>query len=161
MAKFLDKKERVIDFQLTPYGKHRLSIGQLKPHSYAFFDTGIMYDVEYAGDKEIQTKVHERIKTETQFIEGIMFFEEAEKAAADTGLYVGHEELYSGQTGGGVSFESITIGELRTLISADPGLTDEEVLDAVYITTTTPAVSLFDLEIVPRKYTPKPEKLSF
>lgn len=165
MAKFLDKKERVIDFQLTPYGKHRLSIGQLRPHSYAFFDTGIMYDVEYAGDKEIQTKVHERIKTETQFIEGIMFFEEAEKAAADTGLYVGHEDLYSGEAGAFGSFDLLTISELKDFILTESGLpgplTDEEVLDKVFNLSITPAVSLFDLEIVPRKYTPKPEKLSF
>ena len=165
MAKFLDKKERVIDFQLTPYGKHRLSIGQLRPHSYAFFDTGITYDVEYAGDKEIQTKIHERIKTETQFIEGIMFFEEAEKAAADTGLYVGHEDLYSGEAGSFGSFDLLTISELKDFILTESGLagplTDEEVLTKVFNLSITPAVSLFDLEIVPRKYTPKPEKLSF
>ena len=78
MAKFLDKKEQVIDFQLTPYGKHRLSVGQLKPTYYAFFDTGVTYDSQYAGFNEVQNKIHERIKTETQFIEGILLFEEAE-----------------------------------------------------------------------------------
>ena len=80
MAQFLDKKERVIDFQLTPYGKHRLSVGQLRPSYYAFFDTGIVYDSKYAGFEESQSKVHERIKTETQFIEGILLFEEAENS---------------------------------------------------------------------------------
>ena len=84
MAKFLDKKEQVIDFQLTPYGKHRLSVGQLKPEYYAFFDTGITYDSEYSGFKEVQTKIHERIKTETQFIEGILLFEEAENTVPES-----------------------------------------------------------------------------
>ena len=74
MAKFLDKKEQVIDFQLTPYGKHRLSVGQLRPAYYAFFDTGVTYDSEYAGFSEVQTKIHERIKTETQFLEGVLLF---------------------------------------------------------------------------------------
>ena len=81
MAKFLDKKEQVIDFQLTPYGKHRLSVGQLKPAYYAFFDTGVTYDSEYAGFSEVQTKIHERIKTETQFLEGVLLFEEIENSA--------------------------------------------------------------------------------
>jgi len=44
MAKFLNKKEQVIDFQLTPYGVQRLSVGKLSPEYYAFFDDGILYD---------------------------------------------------------------------------------------------------------------------
>ena len=84
MAKFLDKKEQVIDFQLTPYGKHRLSVGQLKPTYYAFFDTGVTYDSEYAGFSEAQNKIHERVKTETQFLEGILLFEEAENTVPES-----------------------------------------------------------------------------
>ena len=44
MAKFLDKKEQVIDFKLTSYGRYLLSIGSFKPSYYAFFDNNIMYD---------------------------------------------------------------------------------------------------------------------
>ena len=94
MAKFLDKKERVIDFELTPYGKQRLSVGRFKPAYYAFFDDGILYDSKYAGFSEAQNNINERIKDNTQFIEGILSFSEIENfiparnylnvAAADT-----------------------------------------------------------------------------
>jgi len=33
---FFDKKEEVIDIQLTQYGKHLLSKGLFRPVSYAF-----------------------------------------------------------------------------------------------------------------------------
>ena len=78
MAKFLDKKERVIDFELTPYGKQRLSVGRFKPIYYAFFDDGILYDSKYAGFSETQNATNERIKDNTQFIEGILTFSEIE-----------------------------------------------------------------------------------
>ena len=47
MAKFLDKKEQVIDFKLTSYGRYLLSIGSFKPTYYAFFDNNILYDTKY------------------------------------------------------------------------------------------------------------------
>ena len=78
MAKFLDKKERVIDFELTPYGKQRLSVGRFKPSYYSFFDDGILYDSKYAGFSEAQNATNERIKNNTQFIEGILLFSEIE-----------------------------------------------------------------------------------
>ena len=49
MTKILNKKERVIDFKLTPYGRYKLSIGTFKPVYYAFYDTGIVYDSTCAG----------------------------------------------------------------------------------------------------------------
>jgi len=48
MAKFLNKKEQVIDFQLTPYGNYLLSTGVFKPAYYAFYDSNILYDKRYA-----------------------------------------------------------------------------------------------------------------
>jgi len=173
MAKFLDKKERVIDFQLTPYGKHRLSVGQLKPEYYAFFDTGVLYDSEYGGFKEVQTKIHERIKTETQFIEGILLFEEAENSIPPstfigekeaTGLYL-DAHLFSILHPRGSSHYEGLMAWARALYGSS--LTDEEILalaDAdplsgikgVYS-----GFSLFDLDIAPQRYVPKPEILSF
>ena len=47
MAVFLDKKEQVIDFKLTSYGRYLLSIGSLKPTYYAFFDDNIWYSAAY------------------------------------------------------------------------------------------------------------------
>jgi len=80
MAKFLNKKEQVIDFQLTPYGKRKLATGTFKPIYYSFYDEGIIYDGEYAGLTEAQNKIHERIKNNTQYLEGILSFEELENS---------------------------------------------------------------------------------
>ena len=69
MTKILNKKERVIDFKLTPYGRYKLSIGTFKPVYYAFYDTGIVYDSTCAGiEDELQNDIHPRIKDDTQFL---------------------------------------------------------------------------------------------
>ncbi len=47
---FFDRKEEVLDVQLTQYGKYLLSIGKLNPSYYAFFDSDIDYDTQYQGD---------------------------------------------------------------------------------------------------------------
>ena len=52
--KFLDRKEQVLDIQLTQHGKRMLAQGVLKPHYYAFYDDDIIYDVEWAGHSEDQ-----------------------------------------------------------------------------------------------------------
>ena len=80
MAKFLNKKEQVIDFKLTDYGHYLLSIGTFKPVYYGFFDDNILYDGEYAGVKgasgrqEGQNSIHERLKEETPYIESLTLF---------------------------------------------------------------------------------------
>ena len=90
MAKFLNKKEQVIDFQLTPYGKHKLATGNFKPVYYSFYDEGIIYDGEYADlREEKQNEIHERIKKNTQYLEGILSFEELERSVPYTDLYIG------------------------------------------------------------------------
>ena len=80
MAKFLNKKEQVIDFQLTPLGRRKLSTGNLKPTYYSFYDDGVIYDSKYAGFDEEQNDIHPRIKNNTSFIEGILSFEEIESS---------------------------------------------------------------------------------
>jgi len=62
---FFNKKEEVLDFQLTEYGKYLLSIGHLKPVYYAFFDDDVIYDTENAGFKEDQNKAEPRIQSNT------------------------------------------------------------------------------------------------
>jgi hypothetical protein len=80
MAKFIDKKERVIDFKLTNYGNYLLSIGKLKPTYYTFLDDNVVYDSEYFGRSgEAQNDVHKRIKQETQYLESLVLFEETGK----------------------------------------------------------------------------------
>jgi hypothetical protein len=60
--KFFDRKEEVIDIQLTQYGKHLLSKGKFKPVYYEFFDDDLLYDIEYGNRIEIQNNSEDRIK---------------------------------------------------------------------------------------------------
>ena len=52
--KFLNKKEQVIDLEVTPYGKSLLARGRFMPEFYAFYDNDILYDGEYGGVLEHQ-----------------------------------------------------------------------------------------------------------
>ena len=74
MAKFLNKKEQVIDFKLTNDGHYLLSVGELKPTYYAFYDDNVLYDGEHAGITGSQNSTRERIKDETQYLEGLTIF---------------------------------------------------------------------------------------
>ena len=58
---FFNKKEDVIDVQLTQYGKHLLSTGKFKPAFYAFYDDDILYNAEKAEISEKQNASQERI----------------------------------------------------------------------------------------------------
>jgi|TARA_R100000008_G_scaffold86780_2_gene81568 hypothetical protein len=67
---FLNSKEQVIDLQLTSYGRYLLSLGKLKPASYAFFDDDILYDRRYvsgsgAKEEEPQNEIEGRIQENT------------------------------------------------------------------------------------------------
>jgi hypothetical protein len=82
--KFLNKKEQVFDIQLTPYGKHKLGAGTLKPTYYAFFDDNIIYDIRYSSGSalnESQNNIHKRIKQETQYLEGQTLFRQVMSGA--------------------------------------------------------------------------------
>ncbi len=84
MAKFLNKKEQVIDFKFTTYGKHLLSVGKFKPVYYAFFDDNVLYDGQYAGvtgSRNSTDNGHARIKQGTQYMEGLVLFENVEEEA--------------------------------------------------------------------------------
>ena len=183
MAKFLDKKEQVIDFQLTPYGKHRLSLGQLKPAYYAFFDTGVTYDSEYAGFKESQTTIHERIKNNTQFLEGILLFEEAENSVPDSEFegdktYYGFRGLRDIGLGGSRTIRADRVYEYGTMAYNYAQYGARVVLGSYlgrswgdtsiaylryygYIEYLYESTSLFDLDVVPKKHVPTPNILSF
>jgi len=79
MSRFLNKKEEVIDLKLTSYGKHMLGRGDFKPTHYAFFDDNVIYDSQYFGRSEVQNEARKRIKDETQYLEGLILFEDLEK----------------------------------------------------------------------------------
>ena len=67
MAEFFDKKEEVLDIQLTQHGKYLLSRGEFSPKFYAFFDDDIIYDTEYAGFIETQNDGEKRIDAPVEF----------------------------------------------------------------------------------------------
>ena len=84
MAKFLNKKEQVINIELTPYGRHQMSMGTFKPEFYAFFDNNIIYDGNYAGLTETQNEIGQRIKKDTQYLEPLVLFEGVEAVLQST-----------------------------------------------------------------------------
>jgi len=59
---FFDKKQDVIDLQLTQFGRHLMSKGGFKPTYYSFFDDNILYESEKAGLTEEQNLSQERIR---------------------------------------------------------------------------------------------------
>ncbi|MCK9596392.1 hypothetical protein M0R19_04370 [Candidatus Pacearchaeota archaeon] len=75
-----DNKEEVIDFQLTPYGKHLISQGLFKPSYYSFFDDDIIYDIRYLSGSsvELQNDIEDRIFDETIRIKSLYDFESSE-----------------------------------------------------------------------------------
>lgn len=70
MSEFFNKKEEVLDIQLTQYGKHLLSMGKFDPKYYAFFDDDIIYDASYCGvteeQNESQSRIYETPRLKTQ-----------------------------------------------------------------------------------------------
>jgi hypothetical protein len=65
---FFNKKEDVIEIELTPYGRSLLAIGKLNPSYYAFFDDDVLYDSESAGFTEDQAATKTRILQETMYL---------------------------------------------------------------------------------------------
>ena len=59
---FFNRKEDVLDIQITQFGKHLLSKGVFKPVHYAFFDDDILYDGAFGGITEHQNDIKDRIK---------------------------------------------------------------------------------------------------
>ena len=56
---FFNRKEEVMDIQLTQHGKYLLSKGRLNPKYYAFYDDDVIYDTQYAGDPLVGGESHD------------------------------------------------------------------------------------------------------
>jgi len=114
---FFDKKEEVLDIQLTQYGKHLLSLGKFKPTQYAFFDNDIIYDFAYASGSEQQNKAEERIKevprTKTQYV-----FSGIETEVKKINQRVRHGSIY-GDTD--LKTPGVQLGQIATADLAPPG----------------------------------------
>tara|TARA_Y100001963_G_C6752564_1_gene434989 strand:- start:437 stop:1399 length:963 start_codon:yes stop_codon:yes gene_type:complete len=65
---FFNKKEDVINIELTPYGRSLLSNGKLEAAYYAFFDNDILYDSTAGGFSEESNEILARITTETPYL---------------------------------------------------------------------------------------------
>jgi hypothetical protein len=58
---FFDRKEQVLDLQMTQHGKRLLSRGEFKPTYYEFYDNDILYDSGYVSGSEAQNDITSRI----------------------------------------------------------------------------------------------------
>jgi hypothetical protein len=70
---FFNKKEDVIDLELTPVGEVLLSQGEFTPAYYAFFDDEILYDGKYGGVIELQKETKGRIKDTVRMKPQVVF----------------------------------------------------------------------------------------
>jgi len=65
---FFNKKQDVLDIELTGYGKQLLSRGLFKPTYYAFSDDGVIYDSRWVSGSNAdaeQSDIEQRIQEET------------------------------------------------------------------------------------------------
>ena len=54
MANFFDRKEQVMDIELTKHGKKAFSLGEFVPKFYSFHDDDVLYDSEFTPSGSIQ-----------------------------------------------------------------------------------------------------------
>ncbi len=96
---FFNRKEEVMDIQLTQYGKHLLSLGKFRPSHYAFFDDDIIYDLQFVHTgSEQQNEAEDRIKEvprlKTQYV-----FSGIETEITKNTKLVRPQQLYAGTWG--------------------------------------------------------------
>lgn len=73
---FFNKKEDVLEVELTQFGKQLLSQGNFEPYYYAFYDDDVIYDNEYAGmtnetgsnQNAIEVRIKDVPRTRTQHV---------------------------------------------------------------------------------------------
>jgi len=75
MATFFDKKQDVIDIELTKYGEYLLSLGKFNPVYYSFFDDNVLYDSRYAAFSASQNSFEPRIQENTPSLRAISSYE--------------------------------------------------------------------------------------
>ena len=115
---FFDRKEEVIEFELTQYGKYVLGKGRFNPTYYEFFDDDIVYDSLYAGFGEsqqaIQTRIKETPRAHTQYT----------FSSAETQMKKNIELVRSGQEKNVFSNRFIPTAEKHFCLSAPLGTSD-------------------------------------
>ena len=81
---FFNKKEEVLDIQITPLGKRLMQLGQFKPKYYAFYDNDIVYDGKFADLNEEQNQIQERIKETPRIKQQIYLYSAEKKITSNT-----------------------------------------------------------------------------
>ncbi len=129
---FFNRKEEVLDIELTQYGKYLLSIGKLNPVYYAFFDDDVIYDTQYQGDppksddtgipgpSENQKDSEDRIK-ETPRIKVQHNFKTVEKTSSQIADDIFYEPKYFTPTAQEAWLYGVEPGE-KVLLPEDPFL---------------------------------------
>ena len=90
---FFNKKEEVLSLELTPYGRHLLSLGKLKPKYYSFFDDDIIYNLDSAGLSEDSSEIKTRILTDTPYIRPSINFESDERTITQNESYLSVDKI--------------------------------------------------------------------
>ena len=95
--KFLNKKEQVIDLEITPYGKSLLARGRFKPEYYSFFDDDTLYASQYGGFEEVQNDTSGRIKEVPQLETQAFFYGAGTQVRNATAYHrlTAHEKSFS------------------------------------------------------------------
>ena len=90
---FFNKKEEVLSLELTPYGRHLLSLGKLEPKYYSFFDDDIIYNSEAANETELCNQIKDRILSSTPYMKPPVNFETDEKTISQNETYLQIEDI--------------------------------------------------------------------
>jgi len=75
---FFNKKEEVIEIELTAYGKYLLSKGRWRPKFYTFSDDNVTYDPEFLNLSEKRKETNERIQNLTPNLRSVLDHSSAE-----------------------------------------------------------------------------------
>ena len=94
---FFDKREDVINIELTPYGRNLMALGKLKPAYYAFFDDDILYDLK-AGATSVATR--EATSAEAQSLIQTRILQETPRLRAQRCLESPENLIYTSETDG-------------------------------------------------------------
>ena len=142
---FFNKKEEVLNVELTEYGEYLLAIGKLNPTFYAFFDDDVQYDTSGSGYTETQNDIANRIQYNTPQLKILK-----SRTGADTRV----ERSLSSISGGvGTLSANSTTDEYVEIFRAQQDFEDGTKLAAYPIGTsmlTTPYNASWQLEVLSR-----------
>ena len=95
---FFNKKEEVLDLQLTQYGKYLLSIGKLNPAYYTLHDENVIYDSQFSQGTELQNEARVRIQSDTPILKTQYNFVSLDSMQSKTADFQDDKERTGGVT---------------------------------------------------------------